>query len=119
MAHAGGCFPYIAGRVARSDGAEPLRSNAPAGVAAYLGRLYYNVAVSCHPTALPSLLTVTDADHLIFGTDYPAFSRADVDGAIAWLREESGFDAAQLAAIGAANARPLFPRLAAALDAAG
>ncbi len=35
------------------------------------------------------------------------------------LRDESGFDAAQLAAIGAANARPLFPRLAAALDAAG
>ena len=119
MAHAGGCFPYIAGRVARSDGAEPLRTNAPAGVAAYLGRLYYDVAVCCHATALPSLLAVTDADHLIFGTDYPAFSRADVDGAIAWLREEAGFDAAQLAAIGAGNARPLFPRLAAAMDAAG
>ena len=118
VAHAGGCFPYIAGRVARSDGVEPLRTNAPLGTAAYLGRIYYDIAVCCHPTALPSLMTVTDADHLIFGTDYPAFSREDVDGAIAWLQEESGFDAAQLDAIGAGNARPLFPRLAAALEAA-
>ncbi len=119
MAHAGGCFPYIAGRVARSDGAEPFLTTAPRGVAAYLGRLYFDVAVSCHPNAFPSLRTVADADHIVFGTDYPAFSRADVDEAIAFLVNEAGFSGEELGAIGSKNVRPLFPRLSAAMEAAG
>ena len=118
VAHAGGCFPYIAGRVARSDGAEPFLTTAPRGVAAYLGRLYFDVAVSCHANAFPSLRTVADADHIVFGTDYPAFSREDVDEAIAFLFEDAGFTGEELAAIGAENAKPLFPRLGAAMEAA-
>ena len=115
VAHAGGCFPYIAGRVARSDGAEPFRTTAPQGVSAYLRRMYFDVAVSCHPNAFPSLRTVADTDHIVFGTDYPAFSREDVDEAIAYLVNDAGFTADELAAIAATNVKPLFPRLAAAM----
>lgn len=118
MAHAGGCFPYIAGRVARSDGVEPLAISAPRGVSTYLGRMYFDVAVSCHPNAFPSLRTVADADHIVFGTDYPAFSREDVDEAIAFLTNEAGFTENELEAIGSTNVKPLFPRLTAAMGAA-
>ena len=119
MAHAGGCFPYIAGRVARSDGAEPFLTTAPKGTAAYVGRMYFDVAVSCHPNAFPSLRTVTDTDHIVFGTDYPAFSKEDVDEAIAFLLNEAGFTEDELDAIGSENVKPLFPRLTAAMAAAG
>ncbi len=119
VAHAGGCFPYIAGRVARSDDAEPFRTSAPQGVAAYLGRMYFDVAVSCHPNAFPSLRTVADTDHIVFGTDYPAFSREDVDEAIAYLVNDAGFSTAELAAIASANVKPLFPRLARDMAATG
>ncbi|MCY4393048.1 MAG: amidohydrolase family protein [Chloroflexi bacterium] len=119
MAHAGGCFPYIAGRVARSDGAEPFSTTAPRGVATYVSRMYFDVAVSCHPNAFPSLRTVTDTDHIVFGTDYPAFSREDVDEAMAFLVNEAGFTEDELDAIGSKNVQPLFPRLTAAMAAAG
>ena len=119
MAHAGGCFPYIAGRVARSDGAEPFLTTAPRGTAAYLSRMYFDVAVSCHPNAFPSLRTVTDTDHIVFGTDYPAFSQADVDEAIAFLVNDAGFTEGELDAIGSKNIKPLFPRLTADMAAAG
>ncbi len=119
MAHAGGCFPYIAGRVARSDGAEPFSTTAPRGVATYVSRMYFDVAVSCHPNAFPSLRTVTDTDHIVFGTDYPAFSREDVDEAMAYLVNEAGFTGDELDAIGSKNVKPLFPRLTAAMEAAG
>ena len=118
IAHGGGCFPYIAGRVARSDGAEPFTTTAPQGTLAYLRRMYFDVAVTCHPNAFPSLRTVTDTDHIVFGTDYPAFSQEDVDEAIAFLVNEAGFTADELDAIGSKNIKPLFHRLAADMEAA-
>ncbi len=119
IAHGGGCFPYIAGRVARSDGAEPFTTTAPQGTLAYLRRMYFDVAVTCHPNAFPSLRTVTDTDHIVFGTDYPAFSQQDVDEAIAFLVDEAGFTENELDAIAYTNIKPLFPRLAADMESAG
>ena len=119
IAHGGGCFPYIAGRVARSDGAEPFTTTAPQGTLAYLRRMYFDVAVTCHPNAFPSLRTVADTDHIVFGTDYPAFSQADVDEAIAFLVNEAGFTQDELDAIGSKNIKPLFPRLTADMESAG
>ncbi len=118
VAHAGGCFPYIAGRVARSDSVEPLRTNSPRGTAAYLRRMYFDVAVCCHPSAFPSLMTVTDTDRIVFGTDYPAFSSEDVAEAISFLTTQAGFDDDALEAIASRNSKPLFPRLAADMEAA-
>lgn len=119
IAHGGGCFPYIAGRVARSDGVEPFTTTAPQGTLAYLRRMYFDVAVTCHPNAFPSLRTVTDIDHIVFGTDYPAFSQQDVDEAMAFLVNESGFTEDELDAIASKNIKPLFPRLTADMAAAG
>ena len=119
IAHGGGCFPYIAGRVARSDGAEPFTTTAPQGTLAYLRRMYFDVAVTCHPNAFPSLRTVTDTDHIVFGTDYPAFSQQDVDEAIEFLVDDAGFTEAELVAIASENIKPLFPRLAADMEAVG
>ncbi len=119
IAHGGGCFPYIAGRVARSDGAPPFTTTAPQGTLAYLSRMYFDVAVTCHPNAFPSLRTVTDTDHIVFGTDYPAFTQQDVDEAIEYLVNEADFTGDELAAIASTNVKPLFPRLAADMEAAG
>ncbi len=102
--------------MARSDGAEPFTTTAPRGTLAYLRRMYFDVAVTCHPNAFPSLRTVTDTDHIVFGTDYPAFSQQDVDEAIAFLVNEAGFTADELGAIASTNIKPLFPRLAADME---
>ena len=100
-------------------GAEPFTTTAPPGTLAYLRRMYFDVAVTCHPNAFPSLRTVTDIDHIVFGTDYPAFSQQDVDEAMAFLVNESGFTEDELDAIASKNIKPLFPRLTADMQAAG
>lgn len=117
IAHGGGAFPYIVGRVARSDSSPELRERAPLGTAAYMRRLYYDVAVCCHPNALPSLLTVTDGSHLIFGTDMPAFSVDEVRAAIEWLETGGELTGEEFQGVAHRNAGRLFPRLAPLLKA--
>jgi predicted TIM-barrel fold metal-dependent hydrolase len=68
LAHAGGFVPYSANRIATTLAflcQRPLDD-----VMADLRSFYFDTALST-PSALPSLLAFTGADHVLFGSDWP------------------------------------------------
>ncbi|MFG3248835.1 amidohydrolase family protein [Streptomyces sp. NPDC048187] len=57
-------------------------------------------------------LQVTDADHVLFGSDWPAAPEATVAGAIGNLVDFEGFNAEESAGVDRGNAARFFPRFA-------
>jgi predicted TIM-barrel fold metal-dependent hydrolase len=110
IAHLGGAAPFLSHRLASLAEREPqLASDAPAGVLAYLSRLYYDTGLSNNVPALAATREVTDMDHVVFGTDWPyaALPSAGDDPAPAL----DTLGSALRAAVDAENARTLVPRL--------
>jgi len=112
--HAGAALPVMADRVARLA---PLISPPPDGepapdVLASLGRLYYDLAGTPLPRALPALLSLVPARQLVYGSDYP-FTPAPMVAALAEAIAGTGvLDGPTRAAALADNAATLLPRLA-------
>jgi 6-methylsalicylate decarboxylase len=75
MAHMGGVTPFLLFRLNGLAGEAKFRDRMPEGVAAYLGRLYYDVTQSVAPGALRAVLDVADRSRILFGTDFP-FARS-------------------------------------------
>jgi predicted TIM-barrel fold metal-dependent hydrolase len=70
--HAGGAFPPMLHRVARSAEAAPdAARNLPQGALHALRRFYYDIATSAGSTNLGALLDFADAGRILFGSDYP------------------------------------------------
>lgn len=115
MPHGGGVTPFLLFRLSGMDSNPRLRDKIPDGVAAYLRRLYYDVAQVAGPVSLQALSEVADPDRILFGTDYPfALTGARiVPDTIAGVRGYAGYDAAMTAKVMRDNAVALFPRLAA------
>src|SRR5712692_4661824 len=67
LSHAGGFVPYAAYRIAGA--ASPKRDFADG--LAQLRKFYFDIALSGSPTALPSLLTLAQPDHVLYATDWP------------------------------------------------
>ncbi len=64
--HTGSCLPIAIDRfwgVLRGQGKD---ANVP------LEQLYFDVACDAYPRAVPILLTLTDTNHIFYGSDYPA-----------------------------------------------
>ena len=80
---------------------------------AAMGTLYFDLTAATHPTAMDGLLTITTADHLLFGSDVPFMSPGLIPAAKAAISVHPGFDAAGRAAIARGTAAKLFPKLAA------
>jgi predicted TIM-barrel fold metal-dependent hydrolase len=114
MSHMGGVTPFLLFRLRGLDDQPKLRERIPEGVAAYLGRLYYDVAQSAAPLSLRALLEVADPSRILFGTDYPFARNAEkvMTDTIKGLTSFDGFDAALRRKITHDNARVLFPRFA-------
>lgn len=72
LAHAGGTVPYLSWRFSLlwAPGS-PALERAPKGAMHYLKQFYYDTALSPTPTSLGSLLQLVDADHILFGSDFP------------------------------------------------
>ena len=87
-----------------------LHEKAPRGAIHYLKKLYYDVAASATPFALPSLLALADVSHVLFGTDYPFMPEATIGATIAGINDHDGFDMDQRMAVEKDNALELFPR---------
>jgi predicted TIM-barrel fold metal-dependent hydrolase len=118
LAHAGGFAPYIAARLQRAwEGMPAAQERAPAGVVAYLRRLYYDTAVSASPYALPSVLALAGPGHLCFGTDFPFVPEAVVAETVDGLAVHTGLGTAERTAVERETALGLLPSLAARLDA--
>ncbi|HKT03966.1 MAG TPA: amidohydrolase family protein [Rugosimonospora sp.] len=108
LAHGGGFLPYAASRVetltSEFYGAERTR------IGGYVRRFCYDLALSI-PSALPTLLQVAGADHILFGTDWCAVPEASVTRASRTL-DAYELSVADRVAIDRGNALRILPTLA-------
>ncbi|MFE2520702.1 amidohydrolase family protein [Streptomyces mirabilis] len=84
----------------------------PAHVAEVLRGLYYETALAGSRNSLLPTLEVTTADHILFGTDWPAAPEATVVRNIDNLTGFDGFTEDQRRGVERDNALRLFPRFA-------
>ncbi|MFJ6760598.1 amidohydrolase family protein [Streptomyces sp. NPDC091273] len=112
LPHAGGFLPYIATRLqALGRFCEPRVE--PAAVRDHLSRFYYDTAGPMAPAA--TLLEHVPADHVLFGTDWPAAPADTVtELALPALDADPAFTPEQLQGIFHGNAMRLIPQLATA-----
>jgi predicted TIM-barrel fold metal-dependent hydrolase len=80
----------------------------PEASAAYLNRLYYDLAGPRSESALQALLGIADESRLLYGSDWPFTPDPAVAGMLTALRETSVF--AQPDELLRANAQRLLPR---------
>jgi predicted TIM-barrel fold metal-dependent hydrolase len=113
MPHAGGVAPFLAFRFGGMDDVKAVHERSPAGVAATLRHLYYDIAQATHPAPLAALMQVADPSRVLFGTDFP-FARnvGVIEQSIKAVEEFTGFSDAVRGTIERENALALFPRLA-------
>lgn len=77
LAHGGGSFPYIIGRLEHGYKVRPECHHQKGSPASYLRRFYYDTVVF-EPKALRYLVSIAGADRVVVGTDWP-FDMADPD----------------------------------------
>ena len=112
LSHAGGALPALAHRIGIFDDLTRFREHYPEGAGAYLGRLYYDTALSGDATVLRALQDLAAPDRILFGTDYPYIPDAVAEAETAGTDGYEGFDEAGRAMMEHGNAKRLFPRLA-------
>ena len=76
LSHAGGLIPFLADRFARTISTGVDTSRDPDALVAALKRFYLDTALATGPTALPSVLSFVEPDHLVFGSDSPFASES-------------------------------------------
>jgi predicted TIM-barrel fold metal-dependent hydrolase len=114
LSHLGGMVPFLGHRIRsltlRTDAFD---AKVPRGPLEYLAGLYYDTGLSANEAALRATLALTDAEHVVFGTDWPyaevAPGSSDPQPVLATV-----FDDADREAVGRTNATVLVPRLAGA-----
>ena len=112
LSHAGGALPALAHRIGIFDDLTRFREHYPEGAGTYLGRLYYDTALSGDATVLRALKDLAAPDRILFGTDYPYIPDAVAEAETAGTDGYEGFDEMARAMMGHENAKRLFPRLA-------
>jgi 6-methylsalicylate decarboxylase len=114
MPHMGGVAPFLMFRLCGLDDDPKARERIPDGVAAYLRRLYYDVAQSPSPLALRALLDVADPSRILFGTDYPSARNVEkvMRDTVAAISTFDGFDDVLRRKVMASNAQRILPRFA-------
>ncbi|MFH9089733.1 amidohydrolase family protein [Streptomyces sp. NPDC017673] len=113
LAHCGGALPTLGWRIAEHTemGRGPKDADIdPAHVTQVLRGLYYETALAGAAHSLLPTLQVTGADHVLFGTDWPAAPETTVTHNTANLLS-FGFTEDELVDIERRNAARLFPRL--------
>jgi predicted TIM-barrel fold metal-dependent hydrolase len=113
LAHGGGVLPTLGWRIAALldlRGAEDADITAD-HIADVLRGLYYDTALAASPNSLLPILEVTDRDHILFGTDFPAAPGLAIDRNIKNLTRSDDLTNDQRADIERTNAIRLLPRL--------
>lgn len=114
--HGGAALPALVSRIAAFANVafiEP-RPASEQDVFETLGRLYYDLALSTHPTALAALRNLAPLTNILFGSDWPFTPDIGVARGIFQLTGQNGLSEDELRAIHRTNAERLFPRLAGA-----
>jgi predicted TIM-barrel fold metal-dependent hydrolase len=115
LAHCGGALPTLGWRIGEHTvmGRGPDDADIdPTHVAQVLRGLYYETALAGSRNSLLPTLEVTTAEHILFGTDWPAAPEPTVVRNIANLTGFDSFTPEQLRAVERDNALRLFPRFA-------
>jgi len=108
LAHMGGAVPFLAHRIASLVERDPqLLERVPRGPLEYLGRLFYDTALSMNATALAATRELVALDQIVFGTDWPYLPDADIDLRVAF----SQLSEPEIARVESSNAVRLVPRL--------
>jgi predicted TIM-barrel fold metal-dependent hydrolase len=115
LAHAGGVLPVLAPRILDVGPLDlvpgPAEGTSIDDVREQLSRLYGDTAMAGRDSALKPLLDMTDASHIVFGTDYPAtVPGAIADANLAALNKTRLLTDEQISAVGT-NAIRIFPSL--------
>jgi predicted TIM-barrel fold metal-dependent hydrolase len=114
LAHCGGALPSLAWRIAEHTemGRGPTDAEVgPDHVFEVLRGLYYEIALASSPNSLLPTLQVTSADHVLFGTDFPAAPERTIGHNIENFMAFAGFDSGERTGVEHGNAAALFPRL--------
>ena len=101
--HSGGSLPALSGRLERLAGDRGLK-----GVAADIGKLYFDISNAAYPAALDALADVVPVSQMLFGSDYPFVK---VAATVDVLKQYTKFSKSDLEAINRGNALHLFPRI--------
>jgi predicted TIM-barrel fold metal-dependent hydrolase len=107
FSHGGGTMPYLMTRFGALAARPDLAQKLPKGLLYEVQKLYYDTANFYGPYPWPTLLKLVPVPHILFGTDFPFSSAADVAKGLS----EVGLNAGDLHAIERGNALELFPRL--------
>jgi predicted TIM-barrel fold metal-dependent hydrolase len=114
LAHAGGVLPVLAPRVLDlgpmdwvPDPADGITFDE---IREQLNRLYCDTAIAGRDSALKPLLDMVAADHVVFGTDFPAAGPSVIDANLDALERTRLLNEKELTAV-ATNAVPIFPAL--------
>jgi predicted TIM-barrel fold metal-dependent hydrolase len=109
LSHGGGTTPFLMGRFLYQEKTmKGKESVLPKGLAYELQKFHYDTAQANTPAALAALLKMAPPSQIVFGTDYPFRTAAEVIGGLAAQR----FPAKDLRAIERDNALRLLPELA-------
>ncbi len=109
--HAGGALPVLADRIHGFSAVMAAGTEQPfVDVLAALRRLYYDLAGTPLPRALPALLNLVDSDRLLYGSDFPFTNGALVELLATMLATTEILNDRQKQAMLYGNALRLFPR---------
>jgi predicted TIM-barrel fold metal-dependent hydrolase len=108
FSHGGGTVPYLVARFERLFASRPeLVRQMPQGCVGALQKLYFDTAQVYNPYALSALTRLMPADHIVYGSDFPAASPLLTDQGL----EGFGLTPAALRQIDRDNALRLMPAL--------
>lgn len=111
LAHNGGALPYLAWRLAAAPVIDPRYADrSEEALRAGFRKFYYESAQSPGDEAYASLLRVADADHLLFGSDWPYCRAEVVEAMISTLKTAETISPELLRSIQVQNASRLLPR---------
>lgn len=112
--HGGAALPALVARIAAFANVsfiEP-RPASEQDVFDTLARLYYDLALSSHPTAFAALRNLAPLTNILFGSDWPFTPDIGVARGIYQLTAQNGLSETDLQSINRTNAERLFPRFA-------
>jgi predicted TIM-barrel fold metal-dependent hydrolase len=108
FSHGGGTAPFLLSRLQYEERTmKGKEKRPPNGLMHELTRFYYETAQANHPGALAALLKLAPMSQILYGTDYPYRTGAEVNAGLAAQR----FAAKDLRAVERDNALRLLPQL--------
>lgn len=109
ISHAGGTIPYLAYRLSIAGEWQGITQTRDI-VTKSLQTLYFDLALSTAPSVFSSLQQLINADHMLFGTDFPLRYEQYVARSLTEINDYENFTESDKSFIFSGTARSLFTR---------